>query len=222
MPQTLIFVPTTRHVVGGITKSYAHEPLRNIRRGGAANHIPRRPDAPSATAAEPAAQGHGFSVLLPEYRGYGRSGGTPTQAAVVSDFVAFYDRLRGNPAVDASHIYFHGRSLGGAVACAVALERRPRALILESTFTSVRQLARERDVPSFLVADSFDSEAAIAGSTLPVLLIHGRQDTIVPVQHAVTLASALPNHTLLLLSCGHNDCPLPASEILQFLDTAGR
>jgi len=67
----------------------------------------------------------GFTVLIPEYRGYGRSKGSPSEDAVVHDFVAFYDRLRTQPAVDPARIYFHGRSLGGAVAAA-AVERRWR------------------------------------------------------------------------------------------------
>ena len=55
MPQAPLLVPTTLHVVRGITKSFEHEPLRNTRRGGAANHTPRSPNLPSATAAEPPA-----------------------------------------------------------------------------------------------------------------------------------------------------------------------
>jgi pimeloyl-ACP methyl ester carboxylesterase len=162
---------------------------------------------------------HGFSILLPEYRGYGRSRGTPAKDSIVRDFVAFYDRLRSHPRVDATRIYFHGRSLGGAVAAAAAVERPPRGLVLESTFTSVRQLARDRRLPGFLVADSFDSEAALKGTSVPVLLIHGRQDDIVPARHALQLASIIPHHTLVMMNCAHNDCPLAETQILHFLNS---
>ncbi|HYO94352.1 MAG TPA: alpha/beta fold hydrolase [Polyangiaceae bacterium] len=165
-------------------------------------------------------QEHGFSVLMPEYRGYGRSQGTPSNDTLVADFVTFYDRLRAHPAVDAKRIYFHGRSLGGAVAAGAAAKRAPRALILESTFVSVRQLARERRVPAFLVAASFDTEVALRNVRMPVLLIHGRDDELVPAQHAQQLASRLPQHTLLLLDCAHNDCPLQEAAILRFLRAA--
>lgn len=160
----------------------------------------------------------GFSVLLPEYRGYGRSAGTPSKDAIVRDFVAFYDRLRTHPAVDPRYIYFHGRSLGGAVAAAAAVQRAPEAMVLESTFTSVRQLARDRGIPAFLVGNSFDSETALRNAEFPVLLIHGTHDDIVPARHAAHLASVIPRHTVLMLTCGHNDCPFQQSAILHFLE----
>jgi pimeloyl-ACP methyl ester carboxylesterase len=165
---------------------------------------------------------HGFTVLVPEYRGYGRSQGSPSEDAVVRDVVAFYDRLRTQAAVDPARIYFHGRSLGGAVVAAAAAKRRPRAMILESTFASVRQLARDRRIPSFLVADSFDSEAALKGTAIPVLLVHGRNDDIVPFRHALELASVIPHQTVVLLDCAHNNCPLAEADILRFLDASFR
>jgi hypothetical protein len=111
----------------------------------------------------------------------------------------------------------HGRSLGGAVAAGAAAKRPPSALILESTFVSVRQLARERRIPAFLVGASFDSEAALRNAPMPVLLIHGRDDKLIPAQHARQLAALIPQHSLLLLDCAHNDCPLQEQAILRFL-----
>jgi pimeloyl-ACP methyl ester carboxylesterase len=159
----------------------------------------------------------GFTVLLPEYRGYGRSQGTPTEDSLVRDFVAFFDRLHGHPAVDSSRIYFHGRSLGGAVAVAAASKRAPRAMVLESTFSSIVELARERGFPSFLVAKSFDSRSSLRNSSFPVLLLHGTRDDIVPFVHARQLAEVIPRHTVVPLDCRHNDCPLATSDILRFL-----
>lgn len=161
---------------------------------------------------------HGFTVLLPEYRGYGRSQGSPSPAALVQDFVAFFDRLRVHSDVDPARIYFHGRSLGGAVAAAASTQRPPRALVLEATFVSVRLLAKERLVPSMLVPDWFDTERALANVSFPVLVLHGRHDDIVPSAHATRLASVIPEHTLELLDCGHNDCPFPEAQILKFLN----
>jgi pimeloyl-ACP methyl ester carboxylesterase len=158
----------------------------------------------------------GFTVLIPEYRGYGRSEGAPSKNALVADFLAFYDRLKSHPAVDSTQIFFYGRSLGGAVAASAATARPPRALVLESTFASVRQLARERRFPGFLVGDSFDSEVALKDAPFPVMLLHGRHDDIVPVHHVERLAAIIPRSTVLLLNCGHNDCPRSDSEIVRF------
>ena len=166
-------------------------------------------------------QQQGFSVLIPEYRGYGRSSGAPSKTALVSDVVAFYDRLRDHPSVDSSRIYFHGRSLGGAIAAEVSTVRPPRGLVLESTFTSVKQLARERRIPGILVGNSFDAAAALTGAAFPVLLIHGRADDIVPVHHATQLAEKIPRSSVVLLDCGHNDCPRADSDIMQFLRSSG-
>src|SRR5688572_30832441 len=65
----------------------------------------------------------GVSVLLPEFRGYGRSGGEPSEEGITDDFVAFHDLLAARPDVDPSRIVFHGRSLGGGVVCALAARR---------------------------------------------------------------------------------------------------
>jgi hypothetical protein len=159
----------------------------------------------------------GFTVLLPEYRGYGRSHGTPTEDSLVRDFVAFLDRLHGHAAVDPRRIYFHGRSLGGAVLIAAASKHAPRAMVLESTFSSIRELARERGFPGLLVAASFDSQSALRNAPFPVLLIHGTRDDIVPFTHAERLAQATTRHTLVPLDCRHNDCPLATADVLRFL-----
>src|SRR5260221_6607706 len=65
----------------------------------------------------------GIGVLLPEYRGYGRSEGTPSEAAITQDFVEFYDGVVARADVDPSRIVLHGRSLGGGVVCALARHR---------------------------------------------------------------------------------------------------
>lgn len=149
----------------------------------------------------------GISVLLPEYRGYGRSAGSPSQAAIGADFVRFYDWLAARREVDAAKIVLHGRSLGGGVACQLAEQRDVAALILMSTFSSVRELARKLWVPSFLVRDPFDNRAALARLRGPVLIVHGRQDTLIPVEHARVLAAAATKSRLVLYDGDHNSCP---------------
>lgn len=152
----------------------------------------------------------GISVLLPEYRGYGRSAGTPSSDAIVDDFREWYDRLSTRPEVDPSQIVFHGRSLGGGVLSALARHHTPAAFILQSTFTSLADLAwHHYSAPSFLLRDSFDNESVLSALPQPVLIMHGSDDQIVPVDHAHRLHETAQNSELLVLDgCGHNDCPM--------------
>jgi len=149
----------------------------------------------------------GFSVLLPEYRGYGRSAGDPSQDAIVDDFVAFYDTVTARPDVDGERVVYHGRSLGGGVLCALGRQRAPEALILESTFTSVPDLAYDRWLPGFLALDPFDNADALSDYDGPVLIVHGRDDDVVPLEHARALEEVASDATLWVRNCGHNDCP---------------
>ena len=147
----------------------------------------------------------GFTVLLPEYRGYGRSAGAPSEEAIRSDLVAFHDQLAARAEVDATRIVFHGRSLGGGAVCALARDREPRALILQSTFTSVADLAGGFLVPPFLVLDPFDNEEVVRSLDVPKLILHGRRDELVPPSHAERLAGT--DAHLVWYDAGHNDFP---------------
>lgn len=84
----------------------------------------------------------GAGVLLVEYPGYNRSEGTPSQGSVAAAMRAAYDAAVARADVDPSRIVGYGRSLGGGAVCALSLERQLAALVLESTFTSVAELAR--------------------------------------------------------------------------------
>ncbi len=164
----------------------------------------------------------GYSVLLPEYRGYGRSAGSPTAVAITDDFVRFYDLLVARPEVDGARVVFHGRSLGGGAVCALAARRKPQAVILQSTFTSVRNIMRGYMIPGFMVMDPFDNEAVIASLDVPLLVIHGKRDALIPHHHARRLVEVAPQGRLVSYDCDHNDCP-PAwgpfwSELQGFLE----
>lgn len=126
----------------------------------------------------------GVSVLLAEYRGYGRSQGDPSQAAIVADMVRFHDLMATRPDVDPTRIVFHGRSLGGGVAGALAAERPPAALILESTFTSLAALARSRGLLEPLCRHPFRTDRVLPGLGKPVLILHGADDELIPPAHA--------------------------------------
>lgn len=148
----------------------------------------------------------GIAVLLMEYRGYGRAGGKPSQDAMTRDAVRAIDLLAGRTDIDPGRIVYYGRSLGGGVACAAALQRPPRAMILQSTFTSVRAMAGPF-IPGFLIRHPFDNAAAVARIDAPILFMHGSHDTIVPCSHSERLAARAKQPRLSMQACGHNDFP---------------
>lgn len=154
----------------------------------------------------------GCSVLLPEYRGYGRSGGQPSESAIVDDAVYFVDEVLKRPDVDKSRVIIHGRSLGGGVAAQLAAKRKPTALILGSTFTSLRPFANKYLAPGFLVRSPFDTAAILPTLDIPILIQHGAVDNIVPVENGRTLKSLAKNCTYIEYPCSHNDFPGAGNE----------
>jgi hypothetical protein len=149
----------------------------------------------------------GCSVLLPEYRGYGRSAGKPGEEAIVADAVHFHDELVRRPEVDEARIVIHGRSLGGGPAAQLAARRGPRALILESTFSSAAAMAHKYLVPAFLVKHPFRTDRVLETLDAPVLIFHGFGDDIIPVSHGRRLRDIALRGTYVEYPCAHNDFP---------------
>lgn len=160
----------------------------------------------------------GASVLLVEYPGYGRSSGSPSQVSIARAMTAAFDWAVSQPGVDAKRITGWGRSLGGGAVCALARERRLAALVLESSFTSVRAVAAELfRIPGFLVRDAFDNLEVVRAFQGPILLLHGDRDSSIPVAHARALQAAAARAELHVLPCGHNDCARPWELLEKFL-----
>ena len=149
----------------------------------------------------------GVSVALVEYRGYGRSGGEPSEAGITADQVAFHDLVTARPEVDASRVVLHGRSLGGGAMGQLAARRTPRAMVLESTFRSVTSMAKRFLMPAFLVRDPFDTEAVLRTLDAPLLLMHGDRDEVIPHEHSEALLAAARDARLVTYRAGHNDFP---------------
>lgn len=150
----------------------------------------------------------GISVLMCEYRGYGRSSGSPSQKTITTDQVRAYDWLIARPEVDPKRVFFHGRSLGSGVACALAAERKPAALILQAPFRSVRVMMRSFLIFGPFVLDPYDNEEVVRNLDRPLLVLHGREDEIVPFAHGQALAAIGRDATLVEFDCGHNDFPV--------------
>lgn len=167
----------------------------------------------------------GIGVLLVEYPGYGRSQGSPSERSIKETFIAAYDDLVAREDVDRSRIILIGRSIGGGAVCRLAAERPSAALVLLSSFTSVKAFASSYLAPSFLVRDTFDNVSVVKSYSGPILVIHGKHDRIIPYRHGVALHDAAPQGTMVTYNCGHNDCPPSWSmfwqDVTSFLREAG-
>jgi fermentation-respiration switch protein FrsA (DUF1100 family) len=149
----------------------------------------------------------GISVVLPEYRGYGHSAGSPSERAISDDFVVAYDHLVRRGDVDPTKVVLHGRSLGGGVVCALARSRQAAGLILESTFTSVPDVAQKWLIPKPLLSNRFDNESVVRSFDRPILIFHGNRDKVVSYSHARRLEQAARAARLVTYDCDHNDLP---------------
>jgi fermentation-respiration switch protein FrsA (DUF1100 family) len=155
----------------------------------------------------------GVAVFLPSYRGYGRSGGTPSEQATYRDAEVALMVLSERYGVAADRVALFGQSLGSAVAVDLATRHRPAGLVLESGFTSIADMGRRR-FPALpvraLLQNRYDSVAKIGRVDAPVLIIHGDQDDIVPVEMATRLfeAASEPKRLLVMSGAGHNDVDL--------------
>jgi len=151
----------------------------------------------------------GFAVLIIDYRGYGRSEGRPSEKGTYLDARTAYQYLLDKTGVNPDKIVIFGRSLGGAVAVDLAVEKPARALILESTFTSIRDMARVHFpvLPGFLVSAMYESEKKIGRITIPTLFIHGEADDLVPMALGRRLFAAHPGPKdfFAIPRAGHND-----------------
>lgn len=154
----------------------------------------------------------GVSLVLAEYPGYGRSEGSPSEASIAETLAALHRRVQDEPAIDADRLVYHGRSLGGGAIGTLLPEHPPAALVLESTFTSVPDVAAKMHVPRFLIVDRFETLEALSGWRGPTLVFHGTRDQVIPTAHGRRLAAAVPGAALVLYASGHNDLPPPGSD----------
>lgn len=149
------------------------------------------------------------NVLALDYRGYGRSEGKPSESGIEKDAEAAYRWLTEERGLDPGSIVVYGKSLGGAPACALASRRPCGVLILQSTFTSVPAMASRMApfVPAMLVRTRMDNLRRIRDVRVPLLILHSRDDEIVPFEMAQALFDAAPEPKRLYAfeGAGHND-----------------
>jgi pimeloyl-ACP methyl ester carboxylesterase len=154
----------------------------------------------------------GFSVLLFDYRGFGRSDGAfPSEASVYQDAECAWRHVVCRVGGKAQNAFIYGHSLGGAVAIELALHHPDAAgLIVESSFTSMRDmgtyLAIFRIFPLLrFVRHHFESIAKVSSLKMPVLFIHGTKDLTVPCRMSRELfAAAVEPKRLVIIPGGHH------------------
>ncbi len=161
----------------------------------------------------------GASILVFDYRGYGKSSGRPNEQGVLIDTRSARTWLAARTGISEKHIVLAGQSLGGAVAAVVAGQDGARALILENTFTSIPDMAALHypllPVRAFL-RTKLDALSHIRRYRGPVFIAHAENDSIVPVNHSRRLfeAAAGPKELLIIPGAEHND-PLPDTYYLR-------
>jgi hypothetical protein len=166
------------------------------------NHLPLVAWLPAA----------GFDVLMLDYRGFGRSQGRPTLDGVVDDAAAALAYLRTRPGVDGRRLVVLGQSLGGATALRLLARDSDgvRLAVIEAAFASYRGIARDAARQSVVLAPlapiatpmlpgaQADPVAALKGLRVPLLIVHGTADEVIPFRHGEQLAAAAPTGTQLV------------------------
>lgn len=186
----------------------------------------------------------GYNLFTVDYRGYGQSQGEPDLHGPVQDSVAAIARMRDFSGVDPQQLFVFGQSLGGALAIAALTEGSRdgiKAVVLEGTFSSYQKIAREKlggvwltwafqwPLAVLFIRDTYSPEERIAQlSPLPILIIHGEEDPVVPHEHGVTLYEAAkePKFFWSIPGGSHIDTfmmfgELYRNQLLKFLETEG-
>jgi len=153
----------------------------------------------------------GYNFLIFDYRGFGRSAGSPDEAGTYLDAQAAWDYLTKTRGEDPQRVILFGRSLGGAVAIHLAsglADGGPAALVVESTFTSLVDVARLHYpfLPvNWLLTNRYNSISRIGRVFCPKLFIHGTDDELIPIEIGRRLFDAAPQPKLFMETPGgHN------------------
>lgn len=151
----------------------------------------------------------GADVFMAGYRGYGRSGGKPSEEGLYADGRAAWGWLTTEGGVDPDRVVVFGKSLGGAVAVDLTTETNPAGLIVESSFTSIPDMAARHYpfVPAFLIRTKMDSLAKVSKISCPLLVVHSRADEVVPFEMGRKLfdSAPQPKNFFEVEGAGHNE-----------------
>ena len=167
----------------------------------------------------------GINVLLPEYRGYGKAPGSPTQKAITADVIAFVDALKARNEVKSDRIVYYGRSIGSAVAAQIALARKPAGMILHTPPTSIARYAMRDGGPPVLIRNPFRTDHALCElHDVPILIVAHDADVLVELAQPRRLMEIAPHAEFLEVGGTHNTFSTRGDEAafraarLEFLD----
>lgn len=151
----------------------------------------------------------GYGVFMLNYRRFGGSEGWPTEARIAADAVSAYDYLRGL-GVSPQEIVIYGESLGTSVATRLSLQRQAEALVLEAPFTSVVDVGKLMWplLPlQMIMVDQFRTIDRIGEVRIPLFIVHGGRDAVIPLDHARRILHAAnePKTLSVVARAGHND-----------------
>jgi len=150
----------------------------------------------------------GMGVLALEYPGYGLAGGRPSEDAVYAAAETALRWLRSDQGVEPARVVLLGWSLGSGVAAEMAKRQLGARLVLVAPFTSVVDMSRRMIpfLPASIIRDRFDTASKAGSIGIPVLIIHGTEDGVVPFEMGRRLAAAFPQASLVPVEGGeHND-----------------
>jgi uncharacterized protein len=143
----------------------------------------------------------GWGVFAMSYRSFSGSTGQPTEAHNVADALLAYDALR-KSGVSANTIILYGESLGTGIAIQVAGQKEVAGLVLDAPYDSMAAVAQAH-YPMFpvrwLIHDRYESDRHIAKVRVPILIMHGELDDVIPVAHGRSLAAAAPDPKALVI-----------------------
>lgn len=149
----------------------------------------------------------GLNVFIFDYRGYGKSAGSPDEEGVYKDADGAYLYLKEKREISAAKIILYGESIGGAVAVDLAKREKVGSLITEGAFTSIKDMTRivYPFLPHFILSTRFDTLSKIGFVKCPKLIIHSQDDEIVPVSMAAKLFNVSKDPKLFVkIRGGHN------------------
>lgn len=146
----------------------------------------------------------GYAVLIPEYRGYGRSGGSPGQESIRRDVLQALELVTARPDIDETRVGFVGRSIGTAIAADVALVREPECLVFIVPPASISGFAWGFGVPPLLIRHPFQTDEAVQKLHVPLLICSHAQDEVVPPSQSHRLHALALDATLIEFEGRHN------------------
>jgi fermentation-respiration switch protein FrsA (DUF1100 family) len=148
----------------------------------------------------------GVSVFVFDWRGYGKSEGTPNENALYKDAIAAYDVMKGRDVV------LYGESLGGPYAAYVAKHRKAKAVIIENSFPSLAAMGNRLYGLGWLAPRAMRTTDWLNEANVPVLVMHGKRDQVIPFELGMRLYDGLTTQKQLLTSETAGHCEIPAVE----------